>query len=49
MGPSNGQPLITISIGIATTAGSTAAELIARADDALYTAKRQGRNRVALA
>jgi diguanylate cyclase (GGDEF)-like protein len=49
VGPTAGHPLITASIGIATTAGTTAEELIARADEALYTAKRQGRNRVAIA
>jgi diguanylate cyclase (GGDEF)-like protein len=49
IGASAGRPMITASIGIATTAGTTAEELVARADEALYTAKRQGRNRVALA
>ena len=39
---------VTISIGIATTfeQGDSAAMLLARADDALYEAKAQGRNRV---
>jgi diguanylate cyclase (GGDEF)-like protein len=49
MGLSAGHPVITASIGIATMAGATAEELMGRADEALCTAKRQGRNRVALA
>jgi len=42
---------ITISIGVAAfpTDGQTVEELIASADDALYRAKRSGRNRVVLA
>jgi diguanylate cyclase len=41
---------ITISIGVACyRAGEPAAELIARADRALYAAKASGRNRVCLA
>jgi diguanylate cyclase (GGDEF)-like protein len=39
---------VTVSIGIATFAGSNADDLFARADQALYTAKRQGRNCVVL-
>jgi len=39
---------VTISVGIATldTAGDTAASILKRADQALYRAKRDGRNRV---
>ncbi len=37
---------VTASIGIATFAGTTAEDLIARADQALYAAKREGKNRV---
>jgi diguanylate cyclase (GGDEF)-like protein len=39
---------VTASIGIATFTGTTAEDLFARADQALYTAKRQGKNRVAI-
>ncbi len=41
---------LTVSIGVATTTGEeglTPAELLRRADDRLYQAKREGRNRVA--
>jgi diguanylate cyclase (GGDEF)-like protein len=38
---------LTASIGIAAFANTTADELINRADQALYTAKRQGKNRIA--
>jgi diguanylate cyclase (GGDEF)-like protein len=38
---------VTASIGIATFTGTTAEDLFARADQALYTAKRQGKNCVA--
>jgi diguanylate cyclase (GGDEF)-like protein len=39
---------VTASIGIATTTAGAAEELIARADQALYQAKREGRNRARL-
>jgi two-component system, cell cycle response regulator len=41
---------VTISIGIASLAGpeDTAASVLKRADQALYRAKRDGRNRVVL-
>lgn len=45
-----GMLIMTISIGIATAApGEGLSSLLARADDALYAAKRAGRNRVLLA
>jgi len=37
---------VTASIGIATFAGGTGEELIGRADQAMYAAKRDGRNRI---
>ena len=40
---------VTASLGGAVRAGDSADRLIARADDALYTAKEQGRDRVVLA
>ena len=47
--PSEGRPFrVTISLGIATSdsEGEPFVELMRRADDALYAAKRKGRNRV---
>jgi diguanylate cyclase (GGDEF)-like protein len=43
---------VTISVGVARAPGAaiaTAVDLVARADEALYAAKRAGRNRVCLA
>jgi diguanylate cyclase (GGDEF)-like protein len=41
---------VTVSVGIATHAErDTVARLVARADEALYQAKAQGRNRVVVA
>jgi diguanylate cyclase (GGDEF)-like protein len=42
-------PRLTVSVGVASTVGSPAAspdDLLRQADDALYTAKRHGRNQV---
>lgn len=45
-----GELMVTISVGVAAlTAGDTEASLLQRADQALYKAKQQGRNRVVLA
>ena len=48
---SDGSPLprVTVSLGVAALAEQGALSLIKRADDALYRAKRAGRNRVELA
>ncbi len=46
----NGQPIsFTVSVGLAALQGSDLAGSIERADQALYQAKRQGRDRVAVA
>jgi diguanylate cyclase (GGDEF)-like protein len=45
-GPWSDDLRLTTSIGIATFANTTTEELIDRADQALYAAKRQGKNRV---
>jgi diguanylate cyclase (GGDEF)-like protein len=46
----SGVPPFTVSVGLAdTTYGDNAAEIIAQADDALLTAKREGRDRIIIA
>ncbi|MBI4719391.1 MAG: response regulator [Planctomycetes bacterium] len=40
---------VTVSMGVATYVGGALADVIRRADEALYTAKRSGRNRVCVA
>jgi diguanylate cyclase (GGDEF)-like protein len=45
-GPWSDELRLTTSIGLATFANTTAEDLIDRADQALYAAKRQGKNRV---
>jgi len=43
-------PPATVSIGVAVFAGDASAEaLLQRADEALYVAKREGRNRLRMA
>jgi two-component system cell cycle response regulator len=48
VGPEGGTIDVTISVGIGSlaTANDTAATILKRADQALYRAKRDGRNRV---
>lgn len=41
--------IVTVSLGGATRAGESAQQLLVRADDALYAAKEQGRDRVVMA
>ena len=47
-GPWSDDVRVTVSIGIASVLATTGEELLARADQALYLAKREGRNRVAV-
>jgi diguanylate cyclase (GGDEF)-like protein len=47
-GPWSDDLRLTTSIGIATFANTTGEDLIDRADQALYAAKRQGKNRVVI-
>lgn len=42
-------PKVTVSLGVAVSAGEPAAELLGRADQALYQAKHAGRNALSLA
>jgi diguanylate cyclase (GGDEF)-like protein len=46
IGPWSEDLKVTASIGIATGTGTSGEDLIARADEALYAAKREGKNRV---
>ena len=46
IGPWSDELRVTASIGIATGTGTSGEDLIARADEALYAAKRDGKNRV---
>ena len=39
-------PRVTVSIGVADTLGGAADSLLRRADESLYQAKREGRNRI---
>jgi diguanylate cyclase (GGDEF)-like protein len=48
IGPWSDDLKVTASIGIATGTGASGEDLIARADEALYAAKREGKNRVRL-
>jgi len=48
--PSSESLKITVSIGVATRRqGESLDDIVHRADDALYQAKREGRNQVAMA
>ena len=47
--PSGVAVRVTSSAGVCTAAGASAEELLARADEALYRAKSEGRNRVVAA
>lgn len=47
--PGGGSVAVTVSLGGATAEDETSEQLLTRADDALYQAKAQGRDRVIMA